>query len=375
MSNAEVLGRFVWHELMTTDTAAAAAFYPKVVPWRTAPSSMPGYTIWMAGQTQIGGLMQLPSDSSSTPPHWLVYVGTPSVDATCSHAQSLGARVVKSPADIPNVGRFAVLADPQGATFALFAAAGSTPPGSPALGGFSWHELATTDTAGALRFYGELFGWRRGPAHDMGANMGPYQIFEHGGKQVGGMHAVQGPSTPPSWLSYINVGDVARAVAAAKAAGGRLLHGPMQVPGGSWIGLLMDPQGGAFAVHEAPRTAATQAKPALAKAPAAKPAAAPATARPAAGAVAAVVKVAVAAKVVKKAKKAKKARKKVARKTARKVRRAGRKVARKARRTGRRVARKARRAGRRARRAGRRVARKARRGARKTARRVRARGR
>jgi uncharacterized protein len=357
MSNAEVLGRFVWHELMTTDTAAAAAFYPKVVPWRTAPSSMPGYTIWMAGQTQIGGLMQLPSDSSSTPPHWLVYVGTPNVDATCSHAQSLGARVVKSPADIPNVGRFAVLADPQGATFALFAGAGSTPPGSPALGGFSWHELATTDTAGALRFYGELFGWRRGPAHDMGANMGPYQIFEHGGKQVGGMHAVQGPSTPPSWLSYINVGDVARAVAAAKAAGGRLLHGPMEVPGGSWIGLLMDPQGGAFAVHEAPRTAATQAKPAVAKAPAS---------RPAVAAAAAVVKVAVAAKVAKKA--VKKARKKVARKTARKVRRGGRKVARKARRAGRRVARKARRTGRR-------VARKARRGARKTARRVRARRR
>jgi len=371
MSNAEVLGRFVWHELMTTDTAAAAAFYPKVVSWRTAPSSMPGYTIWMAGQTQIGGLMQLPSDSSGTPPHWLVYVGTPSVDATCSHAQALGARVVKPPADIPNVGRFAVLTDPQGATFALFAAAGSAPPpgAPPALGGFSWHELATTDSAGALRFYGELFGWRRGPAHDMGANMGPYQIFEHAGKQVGGMHAVQGPSTPPSWLSYVHVGELARAIAAAKAAGGRLLHGPMEVPGGSWIGLLMDPQGGAFAVHEAPRAAATQAKPALAKAPAPKPAAAPAAAKPAAPAAAAVAKAAVALKVVRKAKK------KVARKTARKVRRAGRKVARKARRAGRKVARKARRAGRTARRTTRRVARKVRRAARKTARRVRGRRR
>ena len=91
MSSSEVLGRFVWHELLTTDTAAAAAFYPKVVPWRTAPSSMPGYTIWMAGQAQIGGLMALPTQAGGTPPHWLIYVGTPNVDATCAQAQGLGA--------------------------------------------------------------------------------------------------------------------------------------------------------------------------------------------------------------------------------------------------------------------------------------------
>ena len=208
MSNAEVLGRFVWHELLTTDTAGAAAFYPKVLPWRTAPSSMPGYTIWMAGQTQVAGLMALPTEGSTTPPHWLIYVGTPNVDATCNQAQGLGARVVKSPADIPNVGRFAVLADPQGATFALFTPSGGPPPGpQPAQGGFSWHELATTDVAGALRFYGELFGWRKGPGHDMGGAMGVYQLFEHGGNQVGGMHSVQGPSTPSSWLSYVHVAD------------------------------------------------------------------------------------------------------------------------------------------------------------------------
>jgi uncharacterized protein len=274
MSNADIRGRFIWHELLTTDTAAAAAFYPKVLPWRTQPSSMPGYNLWMAGQTQIGGLMALPPEASGTPPHWLIYVGTPSVDATCSQAQGLGARVLKAPSDIPNVGRFAVLSDPQGATFALFTpSAGAPPPGpQPAQGGFSWHELATTDVPGALRFYGEVFGWRKGAGHDMGA-MGVYQIFEHGGTQVGGMCNVQGPSTPPSWLSYVNVADANRAVAAAKAAGARLLHGPMEVPGGSWIALLMDPQGGAFAVQEAPR--AGQARPATAPAAAAKPSGAP----------------------------------------------------------------------------------------------------
>jgi len=316
MSNAEVRGRFIWHELLTTDTAAAASFYSRVVPWRTQPSNMPGYTLWMAGQTQVAGLMALPPEAAGTPPHWLIYVGTLSVDASCGQAQSLGAKVLKAPSDIPNVGRFAVLSDPQGATFALFTpAAGSTPPGpQPVQGGFSWHELATTDVAGAVKFYGEMFGWNKGAGHDMGA-MGIYQIFEQGGTQLGGMCNVQGPSTPPSWLSYVHVADSNRAVAAAKGGGGRLLHGPMEVPGGSWIALLMDPQGGSFAVQEAPRTA-SQTKPAAAAKPAAapKPAAAkPAAAAPKPAPAPAAAKPAAPKKAAKK-KAARKAKKKVARK-------------------------------------------------------------
>ena len=269
MSTADIRGKVLWHELLTTDTAAAAAFYPKVVPWRSQPSSMPGYTLWMAGQAQVGGLMALPPDAAGTPPHWLIYVGTPNVDATAEHAQRLGARVLKTATDIPNVGRFAVLADPQGATFALFTPApggGGGP--APGPGVFSWHELATTDVNAAVAFYGELFGWTKGPGHDMGP-MGIYQIIERFGAQIGGICNVQGPATPPSWLSYVQVTDSGRAVAAAKGAGGRLLHGPMEVPGGSWIALFMDPQGGAFAVHEMPRPAA---KPAVKKAAAKKPA-------------------------------------------------------------------------------------------------------
>jgi uncharacterized protein len=306
MSNAEVLGRFVWHELMTPEPAGAAVFYPKVLPWRTAPSSLPGYTIFMAGQSQIGGLMASPSDSSAATAHWLIYVGTPNVDSTCTQAQGLGARLVKAPADIPNVGRFAVLADPQGATFAVFTPGAGPTPAEPAQGGFSWHELQTTDTAAALRFYGALFGWKAGRAHDMGA-MGVYQIITRGGKDVGGMVGLAAPSAAPSWLSYVHVADSTRAVAAAKGAGGRLLHGPMEVPGGTWIALMMDPQGGAFAVQEAPRTT-TQAKPAAA------PAAAPKAAKPAPAAAAPAAKAAAAKPAA-----AKPARKKAAKKAVKKA--------------------------------------------------------
>jgi uncharacterized protein len=321
MSNAEVRGRFVWHELLTTDTAAAAAFYPKVVPWRTQPSNMPGYTIFMASGLQVAGLMTLPADAGAA--HWLMYVGTPNVDATVTQAQGLGARVCKAASDIPNVGRFAVLADPQGATFAVFTPSGGPPPpGPPPQGGFSWHELATTDVAAALRFYGGLFGWTKGVSHDMGA-MGVYQLFEHGGAAVGGMCNTQGPSTPPSWLSYVHVADSNRAVAASKAAGGRLLHGPVEVPGGSWIALFLDPQGGAFAVHELPRPA-TAAKPAAPAVKAAPPAAAPTAPARKTTAKAASPKKTVRKKAARKAARKAAPRKKAARKKA-----ARRKVARK----------------------------------------------
>src|SRR2546430_8786931 len=81
MSNADIRGRFIWHELMTTDPVAAGGFYSKVLPWRTQPSGMPSYTLWMAGKTQTGGLMALPPDSvPGTPPPWLVYIRPPSGD-------------------------------------------------------------------------------------------------------------------------------------------------------------------------------------------------------------------------------------------------------------------------------------------------------
>ena len=290
MSNADIRGRFVWHELMTTDPNAAGGFYSKVVPWKTQPSGMPSYTLWMSGTARAGGLMAIPDgEAAGTPPHWLVYVATPDVDATAAAVQRLGGRVLKAPADIPNVGRFAVLADPQGAAFAGFTPApGSDQGGSAggAVGDFTWHELATTDPDAAVRFYSELFGWGKGAAHDMGA-MGVYQLISHGGKDVGGIYKARDASTPPSWLSYVRVADAGKAASAVKAGGGRVLHGPIEVPGGSWIVMALDPQGGAFAVVEAPRPAAAVApKPAAAPKPATapKPAAAPKPAVPASSA-------------------------------------------------------------------------------------------
>jgi len=326
MSNAEIRGRFVWHELMTTDTDAASDFYSRVVPWKAEDSGMPSYSLWMSGKARAGGLMALPEDDgSATPPHWLIYVGTSDVDATVEAAEKLGGKVLKPASDIPNVGRFAVLSDPQGAAFAVFTPSSAPEEGMPAGGGvgdFTWHELATTDLDAAFSFYSELFGWEKGRAHDMG-EAGIYQIVSHGGQDVGGIWKARDNSTPPNWLSYVRVEDAAKAAGAVKAAGGRVLNGPMEVPGGSWIVQLLDPQGGAFAVVESAQAASDAEPAAPAKKKAAKkkaPAKAPAKAAPTKAAPAKATKKVAKKSAAKAAKKAvKKAAKKVAKKAAKKA--------------------------------------------------------
>src|SRR5216684_1342439 len=112
---------FVWYELMSTDVAAAKPFYANVVGWKTEDMPMPGmtYTILSAGDTQVGGMMTLPKDAAAAgmKPSWVSYIDVDDVDSAASKVQGLGGRIYAAPTDIPNVGRFAVVADPQGAIF------------------------------------------------------------------------------------------------------------------------------------------------------------------------------------------------------------------------------------------------------------------
>jgi predicted enzyme related to lactoylglutathione lyase len=108
--------------------------------------------------------------------------------------------------------------------------------------------LHTTDWPAAFGFYAALFGWTKGEPFDMGP-MGVYQLFATGDCPVGGMmNMTAEPKAPPHWLYYFNVEAIDAAVARVAAAGGQVLNGPMQVPGGSWIVQGLDPQGAPFAL-------------------------------------------------------------------------------------------------------------------------------
>jgi len=254
-------GRFVWHELVTPNPAAAIAFYPAITGWTVQPfADNPSYKMWSAGQTMIGGVMDLPGGPSA-PPHWLPYVGVDDVDDSVRQAVGLGANVQVPAQDIPNVGRFAILIDPQGAAIALFRSSGRPPghEGPAELGEFSWHELATSNGAAAFEFYKKLFGWEHMSSFDMGP-MGQYRMFGRRGLMLGGIYD-RGPTVPASpWLSYVLVPNVDSAVATATARGATLVSGPMDVSGGDRVAQLRDPQGVVFAVHMVAAAPAVQAK-------------------------------------------------------------------------------------------------------------------
>lgn len=252
-------GRFCWYELMTTDPAAAESFYGKVVGWGTRPFPGAGapYTMWTKGEQAVGGLMELPAEARAggAPPNWMPYVAVEDAEATAKQAVALGGKAEFGPNEIPGVGRFAVLSDPAGAHFAILQpadpSAGSGPETAPAPLEVSWRELATTDREGAMAFYQALFGWERQNANDMGEPLGVYQEFGRPGLALGGIYRKPADMPlPPFWLMYVLVPDIEASLAAVRTAGGTVLMGPTEIPGGDRIAQCLDPQGAAFALHQ-----------------------------------------------------------------------------------------------------------------------------
>jgi predicted enzyme related to lactoylglutathione lyase len=296
MAQGSFHGRFVWQELMTEDTASAATFYSKVVGWHTQPSAVdPSYTQFGVGSNYYAGMMKLPDEAraAGAKPQWMPYIGAADIEATVAAAERLGGTVKRAAHDIPTIGRFAILADPQGAAFAVFKPAmeGATPPATPPRGSFAWMELATSNYEAAFDFYSKLFGWQAMHRMDMGPQ-GVYLIFGADGAQRGGIYKLnQERSSRPYWLAYAEVASADAAAAAATAAGGKVIVGPLEVPGGGRIVQVIDPSGAMFAVHSmpaakpaappAPKPAAAATTPPAAKPPAPKPvAAAPAAPKP-----------------------------------------------------------------------------------------------
>lgn len=255
MSAGDVRGRFLWHELLTTDPDAASRFYGAVAGWETIRWDQDSsYRLLATGGVPMAGLLSLaPEDRArGASPHWLTYIGVPDVDAAVRLATEMGATVRSAAQDVPTVGRMAGLADPQGTAFAVYTPTGEQVRAeTPTLGDFSWHELATTNWQAAWEFYSKLLGWQYDSSFDMGP-AGTYWMFRFpGGKRpIGGMYTKQPDQPGPAqWLPYILVASADRASEAATGAGARILHGPVDVPGGDRIAMGNDPQNAAFAVH------------------------------------------------------------------------------------------------------------------------------
>jgi predicted enzyme related to lactoylglutathione lyase/AcrR family transcriptional regulator len=240
---------FIWHDLMTTDVNAAETFYAAVVGWDINDGGMPdmNYRVLNAGKIGVGGIMG--TVPGGPPPMWTGYVYSADVDADAARAAKLGGTVCKTPEDIPGVGRFAVIADPGGAMINIFKPNSTESPTRvprTTPGHVAWHDLRAGDLDSAWAFYKEMFGWTID--HDMNAGpMGTYRIFATGGEAVGGMMTKLAHVPMAHWQLFFEIADGIEAGAARITAnGGKIINGPMQVPGGEWIVEAADPQGATF---------------------------------------------------------------------------------------------------------------------------------
>lgn len=253
-----LLGRPVWYELITSDPAAAEAFYKKVLGWSSVPfnESPSPYTVFKrSGDVQVAGLMKTP-DGMNMPPSWWMYVAVPKLDEAIAHIKRAGGSELSGIIEVPTVGRMMMMKDPQGAAFYIIEPEPreGRPETTPEIGEASWHELMTTDADAAMTFYQEVFGWQPSDAMDMG-EIGTYQMFNRPHGMIGGMmkKPPEMADVPPFWAIYFLVPDVDAAMDRITANGGRVLNGPMEVPGGDRVLNAMDPQGAAFSLHSKKR--------------------------------------------------------------------------------------------------------------------------
>ena len=258
-SDKTVPGKFIWYELMTTDQDAAIRFYGDLVGWTAADqasTSTPGmrYVILSAGDRGIGGVLPLDQkmQEGGAPPGWVGYISVPDTDEAAKRIADAGGTVFMPPQDIPNIGRFAMVADPGGAAFYIMTplprddvpppAAAGTP------GHVAWHELfAGNGQEEAFAFYSDQFGWETMEEMDMGP-MGKYRIFGAEGVQMGGMMDRPRDMPRSSWTFYFEVDGIDAAIERIGELGGTVTVDPHEVPGGSWIVQGLDPEGVSFAL-------------------------------------------------------------------------------------------------------------------------------
>lgn len=252
-------GDFIWYELMTPDPEGAKVFYNAVVGW-TIGDGVPEYHGYrMIGRSDgkfAGGILPITDEmrERGARPTWLGYLNVDDVDAKVRAVEAEGGKVLMPPMGIPNVGRTALITDPQGAAFYVMK---PTPPAddpnaksdvfSPTeLQRVSWNELNTSDSEAARRFYGEHFGWTSDEFMPMG-EMGEYRFWKQNGVQIGAVCGLMGQAKP-KWRYYFRVPSIAKAKEAVESGGGSVTHGPVEVPGGDQIIIGLDPQGAEFAL-------------------------------------------------------------------------------------------------------------------------------
>jgi predicted enzyme related to lactoylglutathione lyase len=226
-------GRFVWHDLMTTDGERARAFYPELLGWKLVPLKMGSFTVWLIehGGIRIGTIMEEPGLGRS---HWMPYVSVESVESACRRIAELGGKVCVAPTEIPKLGRFSVVEDPEGAIFSVIRRPEGIISGS---GPFVWNELSAIDPERVSKFYAQLFDWQI----ERIVTDEPYWRSSEAG-------FVKSSHSRAQWIGYLHCESVDLSARRAQSLGAKMLYPPTDIPGIGRFSQLADPTGAPFAL-------------------------------------------------------------------------------------------------------------------------------
>ncbi|MGI5169759.1 VOC family protein [Spirillospora sp. CA-253888] len=247
-----------WVDLVTPDLAAAGAFYTGLFGWHAhAGDGERGHTLLSLdgdpARPVAAMMLHVPEAPPGTPALWTTYVSVADVDAAAGAAAAAGGRVFLGPMEVPGMGRFAMVFDPQGAHLGLWQPGGFT--GAAVVdetAAYTWSELATRDPEGAAAFYGATLGWRGAGYAFEGTAYTEWKTSA--GSPVAGMVRMDGrwpAEARPYWAVYFAVADCDAAARRAAELGGAVLLPPADLPVGRFA-VLADPQGGLFSVMQPP---------------------------------------------------------------------------------------------------------------------------
>jgi uncharacterized protein len=252
------VGKVVFVELVTPDLAAAMQFYAGLFNWtfRDIPGDGIKYAEASLDGRPVAGLVQrdVPAGEHRQPA-WLTFIATRDVDTTEQLAVQHGAKVLFEPHSIPDRGREAIFADPQGAVFAVVASSSGDPPDLLAEPGeWIWSSLMTTDPDTDAAFYQTLFDYEifELPAPD-GAEHLLFASDNYARASANALPANR-PNAHPNWLNYIRVDDAVAMAAKVVTLGGRVLVEPRVDRHGGKVAVVADPLGAPFGLLEWPET-------------------------------------------------------------------------------------------------------------------------
>ena len=239
-------GTFCAVDLAAADVEKGKAFYAGLFGWDHADPYRDWTACLLDGKI-VAGIFNQPVDQreAGVPPNWVNYVSVTDADTSVARAVELGGDVLAPPVDIGEGGRMGVLADPQGAAFALWQPGGYA--GGQLVnvpGALTWNQLTTSDPEAAIAFYTELFGWTtEAPAGGDGAF---WSCKNSEGWLTGGvMGPPPGMDAPPSWTPYFASADLKQHEAGVKELGGAALSPILPVPAGELF-VAQDDQGAVF---------------------------------------------------------------------------------------------------------------------------------